>query len=45
MVGSILAMTGLVFAALLDAPGALLVTFRVLAVAGVLGVLLLGLRL
>lgn len=44
MVASILAMTGLVFAALQGAPAVLILLLRVLAVASVVAVLLLGLR-
>lgn len=44
MAGSILAMTGLVFAALLGAPATLILLLRVLAITTVVGVLLLGLR-
>jgi len=44
MIVSLLAMTGLVFAVFLGAPPAVLSVLRVLALAGVLGVLLLGLR-
>ena len=44
MVGSIAAMTALVFAALGGAPAALVQALRVAAVGGVVGVLLLGLR-
>jgi hypothetical protein len=45
MVVSLLAMTGLVFAVFLGAPPVVLTAFRVVAVAGVLGVVFLGLRL
>lgn len=44
MVASIAAMTGLVFAALLGAPAPLILLLRFLAVASVVGVLLVGFR-
>jgi hypothetical protein len=45
MTTSIVVMTGLVFAALLGAPPALVLALRVLAVLGVLGVVVLSMRL
>lgn len=45
MLVSLLAMTGLVFAVFSGAPPVVLNTFRTLAVVGVLGLVLLGLRL
>jgi hypothetical protein len=45
MAGSLLAMTGLVFAALLRAPAPVLLVLRVMAILAVLGVVVLGLRL
>ena len=45
MAGSVLAMTGLVFAVFLEAPAALLLALRIVALAAVLGVVLLSLRL
>jgi hypothetical protein len=44
MAASLLAMTALVFAALLDAPPALLLALRAAAIGGVLGVIWLSLR-
>ncbi len=44
MVAGVVAMTALVFAAVLEAPPALILLLRVLAVASVAGVLLLGFR-
>lgn len=44
MVAGVVAMTGLVFAAVMHAPTALILLLRVLAVASVVGVLLLGFR-
>jgi hypothetical protein len=45
MLVSLLAMTGLVFAVFAGAPPVVLSGFRILAVVGVLGLVLLGLRL
>jgi hypothetical protein len=45
MTTSIVVMTGLVFAVLLGAPPALVVALRILAVLGVLGVVVLSMRL
>jgi fatty acid desaturase len=45
MAASLVAMTGLVFAALLRAPAPVLVVLRVAAIVAVLGVVVLGLRL
>ncbi|MGH7527933.1 MAG: hypothetical protein ACREMX_14660, partial [Gemmatimonadales bacterium] len=45
MTTSLLAMTGLVFAAFLAAPPALLLALRILAVTSVFGVLVVSLRL
>ena len=45
MAGSLLAMTGLVFALFLQAPAVLLLALRMVALAAVLGVVLLSLRL